>query len=197
VRQGRAPKTAAVTNLAVGGHNWTEMRIVLIFILTIATIDTSYGQVDSIKRVDLDSLYVRTIKNQFDLMLSSGHKYFEVTQNTERIKDNVGVDIFKFLTQEELIDKSIKEKKSIRAYRVVHKIISTDTVDINIGDVMVTAKRSIHFNHGLRTRKANFSISCNGTNGYVPTSRYVFDKKLKTWDKVEFVKPKHFPLRLN
>ena len=173
------------------------MRIVLIFILTIGTIEASLGQVDSIKRADLDSLYIRTIKSQFDLMLSSGYKYFEVTQNTERIKDKVGVDIFKFLTQEELIDKSIKEKKSIRAYRVVHKVISTDTVDINIGDVMVTAKRSIHFNHGLRTRKANFSISCSGTDGYVPTSRYAFNKKLNAWDKVEFVKPKHFPLRLN
>jgi hypothetical protein len=130
-------------------------------------------------------------------MLSSGYKYFEITRNTERIKDKVGVDFFKFLTQEELIDISIKQKKSIRAHRVVHKVISTDTVDINIGDVMVTAKRSIHFNHGLRTKKANFSISCSGTDGYIPTSRYILDKKLNAWDKVDFVKPKHFPLRLN
>jgi hypothetical protein len=184
-------------NTNVGGHNRTEMRIVLILLLTLGTIQSSVGQVDSIKQSDLDSLYVRTIRNQIYLALSSGYKYFEITSNTDRIKDKVGITIFKFLTHEELIDKSIKEKKSILVYRVVHKIISSDTVDINIGDVSVTAKRSIHFNHGLRTKKANFAISCGGTNGYIPTERFAFNRETRTWDQIEFVKPKNYRDRLN
>ena len=168
------------------------MRIIIILILTFGIINISAGQVDSIGLANLDSLYVRTIRAQIGLALSSGYKYFEITQNSERIKDKVGIDIFKFLSQEELIDKSIREKKSITAYRVIHKVISADTVDINIGNVMVTARRSIHFNQGLRTRKVNLSISCGGTNGYEPTERFVHNNKTNEWDKVEFIKPKNF-----
>lgn len=173
------------------------MRIVFIFILTLGTVKVSIGQVDSIKRADLDTLYVTTIRSQLGLVLSSGHKYFEITENTERIKDKVGVDIFKFMTDEELIDKSIKEKKPLTVYFVTHKIISIDTVDINIGDKTLTAKRSIHFNHGLRTRKANFAVSCGGTNGYVPTARFAYNMVTKTWDKIEFIKRKNFRDRLS
>jgi hypothetical protein len=173
------------------------MRIVIILLLILGTIQSSVGQVDSIKQSDLDSLYARTIRNQIYLALSSGYKYFEITSNTDRIKDKVGISIVKFLTHEELIDKSIKEKKSILVYRVVHKIISSDTVDINIGDVSVTAKRSIHFNHGLRTKKANFAISCGGTSGYIPTERFALNRETRTRDQIEFVKPKNYRDRLN
>jgi hypothetical protein len=165
-------------------------------VLTLGTMKVSHGQSDSIKRSDLDSLYIRTIRNQIHLILSSGHKYFEITENTARIRDKVNVDIFKFLTNDELINKSIKEKKQITVYRVVHKVISPDTVDINIGTVTLTAKRSLHFNHGLRTKKASFAISCGGTNGYVPTDRYAFNTSTNTWNRIEFVKPKNYRERL-
>jgi hypothetical protein len=181
----------------VGGHNWKEMRIIEILILTLGTVSVSLGQVDSITRADLDTLYVTTIRNQLGLVLSSGHKYFEITENTERIKDKVGVDIFKFMTDEQLIDKSIREKKPLTVYFVTHRIISNDTVDINIGDKTLTAKRSIHFDHGLRTRKANFAVSCGGTNGYVPTARFAYNLTTNTWDKIEFIKPKNFRDRAN
>jgi hypothetical protein len=167
-----------------------KMKRTIMLVLMLGVTKVSFGQADSIKRADLDSLYIRTIKSQLDLILSSGHKYFEVTENTSRIKDKIKIDIFKFLTDQELIDKSIKEKKTLTVYRVNHEIISSDTVDINIGTMAVSAKRAIHFNHGLRTKKASFMISCGGTNGYVPSDRYAFNKTTKTWDKIEFVKPK-------
>lgn len=173
------------------------MRTVWVLIMTLVTIQISFGQADSIKQSDLDSLYVRTIRNQIWMTLSSGYKYFEITENTKKIRDKVGVPIFKFLTQQELIDNSLKNKKSIIAYRVLHKIISPDTVDINIGVVYVTAKSSIHFNRGLRTRKANFAISSGGTNGYIPTERFAYNKTTKTWDRIEFEKPKNFRDNLN
>jgi hypothetical protein len=160
------------------------MRISIIFILTIGTLSQAFAQLDSVTISDLDSMYLKTIKSQFDLMLSSGHKYFRVDKNTERIKDIVNVDIFKFMTENDLINKSIKEKKQIRVYLVTHKIISSDTVDVNIGDMTLTAKKT------FGKRKANFAVSCGGTNGYVPTARFAYNSLTKAWDKIEFVKPK-------
>lgn len=162
------------------------MRISIIYILTIGTLTNVFGQLDSVRTADLDSMYLKTIHSRIDLMLSSGHKYFRVDKNTERIKDIVNVDIFRFMTENDLINKSIKEKKTIRVYFLTHKIISNDTVDINIGDASLTAKKT------LWKRKANFAVSCGGTNGYVPTARFAYNRSTMTWDKIDFVKPKTF-----
>jgi hypothetical protein len=162
------------------------MRISILFILAIGTLNNVFGQPDPVKTSDLDSMYLKTLKSQFDLMLSSGHKYFRVDKNTERIKDKVNVDIFKFISENDLINKSIKEKKTISVYFVVHKIISIDTVDINISDASLTAKKT------LWKRKANFAVSCGGTNGYVPTARFAYNSLTMTWDRIDFIKPRTF-----
>jgi hypothetical protein len=160
-----------------------RITITIIFILTIGTLNKVFGQLDSVKTSDLDSMYLKTIKSRFDLMLSSGHKYFRIDKNTERIKEIVNVDIFKFMTENELINKAIKDKKSIRVYFLIHKIMSIDTVDITMGDAFLTAKKT------LWKIKANFAVSCGGTNGYVPTARFAYNRSTMTWDKIEFVNP--------
>ncbi|MEO9870700.1 hypothetical protein [Ekhidna sp.] len=159
--------------------------------ITIFILTASHGLFAQIEQPDLDSLYVRTIRSQIGLAISSGHKYFEVTPNTERIKDHVGIAVFKFLSDSELIDKAIKEKRPITIYRVVHKIISTDTVDVNFGEVTVTAKRTI-----LLGKKANFAVGCGGTNGYIPNKRFVYYSTDEEWKEVEFVKPLNYRERL-
>jgi hypothetical protein len=165
---------------------WGSLSHMRAFI-TIIILTASNSLFAQIEQPDLDSLYVRTIRSQIDLAISSGHKYFEVTPNTERIKDHVGIAVFKFLPDSELIDKAIKEKRPITVYRVIHKIISTDTVDVNIGEVTVTAKRTI-----LLGKKANFAVGCGGTNGYVPDKRFVYDSTAGTWNEIEFVKPPNY-----
>lgn len=165
--------------------------IALAFI-TLATFaqTPSIDRGDSITRTGLDSLYIRAIHDRIDLNLTAGHKYFEVTENTVRIKNSIQVPAFKFLTHEELIRKSIRDKQQLNVYRVVHQIISRDTVDINVGVVTVRGKRALYLNHGrLITRKGFFSIKCGGTNGYVPTERFVYNRNTRAWDRVDFVKP--------
>lgn len=160
-----------------------RMKLILIFVFLIP--DLIFGQSDNLSSAGLDSMYIKTLHSQIDLVLTSGHKYFEINENTNRIKNSVGVDIFKFKTNDELIDEAIKRKKTLTVYRVTHKIISADTVDVNIGQLYVSAKRAIHFNHGLRFKKADFKLSCGGTNGYEPTYRFVFDKTDEKWIKLE------------
>lgn len=167
-------------------------RIAVILLVFSSLFSTAQVKPDSssITRSDLDSLYIRTIHSRLDLMLSSGWKYFEVTQNTIRIKDRINVDVFRFLSDVELIRKSIHERKSVMIYRVAHRIISRDTVDINFGTVNVSGKRTFYFSHGrLILRKGSFSLSCGGTNGYIPTARYVYNRNEKIWERIEFIKP--------
>lgn len=161
------------------------MKVLFTLTLIFGFWHQSVGQTDAIDRSDLDSLYIRTLRSQFDLLLSSGHKYFEVNENTVRIKDKIDIPVYSFLSDEQLIDKAIKNNGSLTVYRVTHKVISPDTVDININTVVLAAKRSIHFDNGLKTKKAQYFISCGGTNGYVPTARYAFDHNTKAWTKIE------------
>ena len=152
----------------------------------------SLGQTDAIDKSDLDILYIRTLRHQFDLLLSSGHKYFEVNENTARIKDKIDVPVYSFLSEEQLIDKAIKNNGSLTVYRVTHKVISQDTIDINISSVVLTAKRSLHFDNGLKTKRAHYLIPCGGTNGYVPTARYAFDPNTKAWTETEYIRPRDY-----
>jgi len=147
----------------------------------------TFGQekaLNSIKPSELDSIYVQALNSRFDLLLSSGWKYIELNKNGKRISKLNVSDRYKFLTNEELIDLSIKQKKTIRVLRLTNKIIGVDTVDVNFGIVNVTGKRKIHFNNGLKFKKADFALECGGTNGYVPDMRFVFDRKKKNWELI-------------
>lgn len=157
---------------------------VLTIILTLISFLT-FGQeteLNTIEIIELDSIYVRALNNRFDLLLSSGWKYVELNENGKRISKLNVSDRYKFLTNGELIDLSIKEKKTIRVLRLTHKIIGIDTVDVNFGIVNITGKRKIHFNNGLKFKKADFALECGGTNGYVPDMRFIFDQKKNNWE---------------
>ena len=163
------------------------MRITFIIILTLIGF-LSFGQeneLNSIEKSELDSIYVKALNSRFDLLLSSGWKYIELNESGKRISKLNVSERYKFLSNEELIDLSIKEKKSIRVLRLTHKIIGIDTVDVNFGIVNVTGKRKIHFNNGLKFKKADFSLECGGTNGYVPDMRFVLDRKENNWKIIE------------
>jgi len=113
-----------------------------------------------------------------------GWTYVEQNECGKRIKDLNVSDRYKFLSNEELIDLAIKKKKVISITRVVHRLISNDTIDINFGIVNLSAKRGIFFSRGIKFKKATFSINCGGTNGYQPDVRFVFNEKVKKWEIV-------------
>ncbi|WP_438424078.1 hypothetical protein [Aquimarina macrocephali] len=158
------------------------MRLFNIILFLMLTSSSVNGQNNPIKSTELDSLYVRALNSRIDLLLSSGWKYIELNEYGNRIKSLNVSDRYKFLTNDELIDLSIKKKKTISVIKVLHKIVAKDTIDINFGLVNVTAKRKIHFNNGLKFKKAEFTIGCGGTNGYQPDIRFVFNERKKSWD---------------
>lgn len=160
---------------------YTILKQTFVIILTLIGF-LSFGQEYNsvIEPSELDSIDVKALNSRLDLLLSSGWKYIEMNESGQRIS-NLDVAEFKFLNNEELIDLSIREKKTIRVLRLTHKIIATDTVDVNFGIVNVTGKRKIHFNNGLKFKKADFMLECGGTNGYVPDMRFVLNRELNEW----------------
>ncbi len=129
----------------------------------------------------LDSLFVKALNNRIDLLLQSGLHYIEMNEYGYRIKNLNVPDRYKFLTTDELIDLSIWEKRTINVLRVVHKIISKDTVDINFGYIGFTGKRKLHFYKGIHFKKAEITVGCGGINGYEPDIRFAFDSLTNDW----------------
>lgn len=82
------------------------------------------GTPNSINPKVLDSLYVIALNSRFDLILQSGWHYVEMNEYGNRIKNMEVSDRYKFLTNEELINSSIKERKSLYLIRIVHKIVA-------------------------------------------------------------------------
>jgi hypothetical protein len=135
-------------------------------------LDVSKNKTYEIKAETLDSLYVRALNNRFDLILQSGWQYVEMNEFGSRIKNLNVSNRYKFLTTEELIDLSITEKRKIDVLRVVHNVISKDTVDINFG--------YIGYN-GEKFDKVEITLSSNETRGYQPEIRFVFDSLSNKW----------------
>jgi hypothetical protein len=131
----------------------------------------------------LDSIYIKALNNSIGLQISSGWKFIESNEQIERIKNNFDHnDVYKFLSSDELFDYAYKHGKTLKLYRVTHKQISKDTIDINFGDLTLIVKKGIFFKNGLHFREANYSLACGGTNGYIPDFRFVYDRQSKTWE---------------
>lgn len=152
----------------------------LFFVLfAIISLNTKAQEISSAK---FDSLYIIALNYRWDLLISNGRKYIEPNEQTQRIKSNFDeLSVYRFPNHNELFKIAHKNGKSLMIYRITHKIISPDTIDINFGIVNLTTKKGIFLRNGLHFKKANFSLSCDGTNGYEPDFRFVYSSENKKW----------------
>jgi hypothetical protein len=156
-----------------------KMKKIILFCFLISNFTLINAQ--EIKSETLDSLYVKSLNNRYDLLLSSGYKYIEPNNETERIKSKFDLSVYKFENQEKLFKIAYKNNKELNLYRINHKIVSKDTIDINIGEIFMTVRKGIYFKNKLHFKKTFISIPCGGTNGYQPDFRYVFSQKDNKW----------------
>lgn len=151
--------------------------------LLLETIPNNQEQID---KQTLDSIYLKALNSRIDLQLSSGWKFIEPNDQTERIKNNFDHNsVYKFLSSDELFDYAYKHGKTLKIYRVTHKQISKDTIDINFGDLTLKVKKGIFLKNGIHFREANYTLACGGTNGYMPDFRLVYNKEDTTWNIVD------------
>lgn len=144
----------------------------------------SFGQEKGLslaKQNQLDSIYVQMLNDRLDSLSLTNSEYIELNEVGKRIARLNVSKHYRFLTNSELIDLSIKKKETIPVLRLTHNAIGVDTIDVNTGFVNVTGKRKIYFNKGLRFKKGYFGLSCKGTNGYVPDRRFVFNNIQNRW----------------
>jgi hypothetical protein len=134
-----------------------------------------------IDKLTLDSIYIKSLNSRFDFLLSSGTKFIEPNEQSERIKNKFNHSVYGFFNSDELFEYAYKHGKTLRLYRITHKQISKDTIDINFSDLTLRVKKGIFLKNGLHFRESNYSLDCGGTNGYIPDFRFVYDTKNSTW----------------
>ncbi len=145
-------------------------------------LETIPNNLEQIDKQTLDSIYIKALNSRIDLQLSSGWKFIEPNEQTERIKNNFDHNsVYKFLSADELFDYAYKHGNTLKLFRITHKQISKDTIDINFGDLALKVRKGIFFKKGLHFREANYSLACGGTNGYIPDFRFVYHTQTKTW----------------
>ena len=166
------------TYCAIKMKNLNDLIFASLLIFTLNCLSQNVG--DS----TLDSLYLKSLNQSVNLYLSSGYKYFEPNERMEQIKNNFSQTVLKFPNDKELFRIARKSKNEINVFRCWHKIISKDTIDVNIDLISYEAKRGIYFRNGLHFKKIKISIPCGGTEGYIPDFRYVFNKEKNIWESV-------------
>ena len=155
-------------------------------ILTISIIISLGFQISNSDKSEIENLYAEALNHRFDLLLTSGYKYIEINEMTSQVKDKIPTNsIYKFLNNEELIKLALREKRDLNIYRMTHREISNDTIDINFSHLRLSAKKKVHWNKGLKFKKAEFRLSCGGTDVYEPDFRFVKQTKTDDWKLVK------------
>lgn len=93
--------------------------------------------------------------------------------------------IYKFLTNDQLFKIALKKKKPLTVYRMTHKEIYQDTIDINFCTLTLTAKRKFHWNKGLKFLRIDYSVCSGEENDYQPDFRFIKNVETKNWQVKE------------
>lgn len=72
-----------------------------------------------------------------------------------------------------VLSKPFKKNAGKTIYWINHKFFGTDTVDINIGSWIIKS---------MSRKKISLGANCGGTMGYIPDSRFIFDRNTKKWN---------------
>ena len=144
----------------------------------------SFGfQLSNNSTSEIEVLYIEALNNRFDLLLSSGYKYVELNTITSKVKDRMPSNsIYKFLDNKELIRIASKRRNELIIYRIAHKELSADTIDINFSLVRLSINRKIHWNKGLKFKRALFNVDYDETKKYTPDFRFVKNLKSNKWE---------------
>jgi hypothetical protein len=72
-----------------------------------------------------------------------------------------------------ILKRPFKKNAGKIIYWINHEFFGSDTVDINIGSRVIKS---------ISRKKIAFAGNCGGTMGYIPDTRFIFDKKTKKWN---------------
>lgn len=148
------------------------------FILAVSTADIAYCQPSP---TTIDNLVVRALNSTAASSHSGALVYIEPNELSLRIRDRIAYP-YVLIWGKQLFKEARKNKdNSLALLRIVPKVISEDTIDINWSDVSFKARKGIFFWRGLHFRQELYSLSCGGTAGYKRNLRFVYHADSEKW----------------
>src|SRR6185312_11523430 len=169
-----------------------QMKFTVIFILTLFLFCTSFGQKYPQTLVDsfcnetilyyytdvakpLESSEVKTYKPRDPYILKS-----ELTTNLKTQFNNFTV---RYVTQQQALEEIAATEDKTGALDKISVTQLQDTINVDIGGWAIQITK-VKRKHGKNIPvHSNFSASCGGTLGYIPTCRFVYNRSTKKWTR--------------
>jgi hypothetical protein len=155
------------------------MKPFLIVLISLLISLTSYGQ--SISDSVLATFYNKVLENSFENGISCGNRttfvYLIKTDfDTAKLVKQVGWLRLRFYKDDAslrgLLLRPWKRNKGRNIYKISHIAYSSDSVDINMASWLIVS---------VTKRNMALGMSCDGTLGYIPDARFVYNKETKIW----------------
>lgn len=101
----------------------------------------------------------------------------ETDMKREGLLKSTGEYKFRYISNDmelrTLLGKSYDDIEGRPVYRMNHKVIAPDTLDVNIGGYTISQIDKKHMMKG---------IWCGGTMGYIPDGRFVYNRDKSLWE---------------
>jgi hypothetical protein len=168
------------------------MKFVAAIILTLFLSETSFGQkypqalVDSFCNLTIEYYYTDFIKpldSVEALTFKPIDPYILKSELTPNLKSNFRDFTVRYVTKQEALEDFVKTKNRTGSLEELCVTQLQDTINIDIGGWAVRVTKVKYRNGKAIPINSNFTASCGGTIGYIPTCRFVYDKTTNTWKR--------------
>jgi len=164
------------------------VTLILLFFLC----DTAFGQ--KYPQTLLDSFCNETIRYYYTDFISRPDSnevssynprvmYVLKDAHTTNLKTNYENFTVYFVTQEQALEEFIKTEHRTGSLENLRVTQLRDTINVDIGNLVVEITEVKKENGKLIPVHSKLSVSCGGAFWYIPTCRFLFDKKTKKWTK--------------
>ena len=166
------------------------MKAILSFFTLIISLNVCFSQ--SLQDSFLVDFYSKTIQNHYQQIIEDNPEYKSLTglkfllisdslpKNAPTKFDGFNIQ---YVTEDEVIDLLSNKERDFTSYDFITvKRISSDTIYINIGGPRINVNKVFKIRKGrITTREVSYLVGDSGTNGYIPTARFILDEKENTW----------------
>jgi hypothetical protein len=168
------------------------MKILLIHITLITHCLTSLAQIypDSLVvsfcNSTIQYYYAEFAKPTDSLELLSyklQNHYILKSDITPHLKVNFNNFKVSYSTQQQALERICLTEHRTGSLEKIQVTQLKDTINVDIGRWVITVTK-VKFENGKPVPvDSSFEVSCGGTLGYIPTCRFVFDKKSNSWTR--------------
>ena len=168
------------------------MKFVVSLILPFFLWNTTFGQkyhqalVDSFCNETIryyHATFLRPLDSSEALANNPRDLYVLKSDHTTNLKTNFEDFTVHFVTREQALEEFIKTEHRTGSLENLHVTQLQDTINVDIVNWTVQITEVKLENGKLIPLHSKVMISCGGAIGYIPTCRFVFEKKRNNWTK--------------